>query len=88
MSYNLIIQTEAIIDVQAAFEWYENMRKGFGFELMKEIEICYQKIRNNPNKRIRLTGFLISVYTKLRTTIPLYITSCIQNKKRGAYNII
>ena len=48
MSYNLIIQTEAILDIQDAFEWYEKIREGLGIELIQEIEVCYYKLSHHP----------------------------------------
>ena len=48
MNYNVIIQTEAIIEIQEAFEWYEKVKEGLGFQLAQEIEVCYNKISNNP----------------------------------------
>lgn len=77
MNYNLIIQTEAILDVRLAFEWYENIRKGLGFELLKEIEICYQKISRNPDyytyinrkyRRIRTKGFPYLIIYEVKGT--------------------
>ena len=40
MSYNFVIQTEAILDIQEAFEWYEKKQEGLGYLLIEEIEIC------------------------------------------------
>lgn len=48
MSYNLVIQSEAIVDIQNAFEWYEEQKPGLGYELIEEIEICYQKLCKHP----------------------------------------
>jgi hypothetical protein len=39
MSYDLVIQTEAISDIKEAFEWYEGKKEGLGYLLIKEIEI-------------------------------------------------
>lgn len=48
MSYEIVLQSEAIWDLQDAFEWYERKRKGLGFEFIEEIESGYLKICNNP----------------------------------------
>jgi plasmid stabilization system protein ParE len=48
MSYHLVIQAEAILDIQEAFEWYEKQKMGLGYELIKEIEICYEKLSESP----------------------------------------
>ncbi len=48
MSYNIVIQTEAIVDLQQAFIWYEAKREELGYMLLEEIEICYQKLSEHP----------------------------------------
>jgi toxin ParE1/3/4 len=48
MSYNLVIQTEALLDIQEAFEWYEKKREGLGYLLIEEIEICYRNLSDHP----------------------------------------
>ena len=48
MTYTIAIQEEAIIEMQEAFEWYENKRNGLGYELLAKIEACFLKISNNP----------------------------------------
>jgi len=59
MSYNSVIQTEAILDIQEAFESYEKKQEGLGYLLIEEIEICYTKLFEHPhhysyiNKRYR-----------------------------------
>lgn len=55
MSYDLFIQSEAIIDIQEAFEWYEVKREGLGFDLIEEIENGYDKICNNPQYYTSIT---------------------------------
>ncbi|HXL56599.1 MAG TPA: hypothetical protein VN958_10100 [Chitinophagaceae bacterium] len=47
MSYNLVLQSEAIIDIQEAFEWYEKQKEGLGFELNEEIENCLKTKRKS-----------------------------------------
>lgn len=48
MSYGLVIQSEAIIDIQEAFEWHEAKKPGLGFELIEEIGETYEKICKHP----------------------------------------
>jgi hypothetical protein len=43
-----VLQTEAIIDIQEAFEWYEDQQAGLGFDLIDEIENGYMKITRHP----------------------------------------
>lgn len=48
MSYEIILQSEAILDLQEAFEWYEKQKEGLGFEFIEEVESGYLKISNQP----------------------------------------
>ncbi len=48
MSYILILQAEAIIDIQDAYEWYEEQKSGLGDEFLGELEIGQNKICNHP----------------------------------------
>lgn len=48
MSYNLVVQAEAILDTKETFEWYEKQRAGLGYELIEEIETCYEKLSEHP----------------------------------------
>ena len=36
MSYSLELQSEAVIDIQEAFEWYQVKREGLGFDFTKK----------------------------------------------------
>jgi toxin ParE1/3/4 len=35
MSYEMVLQSEAILDIQEAFEWYEEHESGLGFEFIR-----------------------------------------------------
>ena len=48
MSYQVVLQSEAIIDIQAAFEWYELQRSGLGYELIEEIEDGLERLSKHP----------------------------------------
>ena len=48
MTYKIEVQVEAIREMQVAFEWYENRRPGLGYELLDEIDLCYDKLRESP----------------------------------------
>ena len=48
MSYEIVLQSEAILDLQEAFEWYEKQKEGLGFEFIEEVESGYLKISNHP----------------------------------------
>jgi len=48
MSYALNVQSEAVIEIQTAFEWYELQKGGLGFEFIEEVENGFSKICNHP----------------------------------------
>jgi len=47
MAHKLVITPFAHNDEDKAYEWYKAQRTGLGEDL-KELEIAYQKISNNP----------------------------------------
>ncbi|HEX5153873.1 MAG TPA: hypothetical protein VFW07_20645 [Parafilimonas sp.] len=48
MAHKIIISPFAHNDEYEAYTWYEKQRAGLGDELLKELEIAYSKISNNP----------------------------------------
>lgn len=48
MSFNLVLQSEAVIDIQEAFEWYEAQKPGLWLEFIAEIGEGFEKICNYP----------------------------------------
>lgn len=48
MDYSLEIQSEAVIEMQEAFDWYEMQKEGLGFEFIEELEDGFQNICKNP----------------------------------------
>ena len=50
MNYKLQIQNEAIIDVEIAYQWYEDKRMDLGLELIEEIENCCTSICDHPDQ--------------------------------------
>jgi hypothetical protein len=48
MSFQLALQSEAVINIQQAFEWYEAQKPGLGYEFIVEIEEEFEKICNHP----------------------------------------
>lgn len=48
MSYTLILEEEAVFDIQQAFEWYEEQKSGLGYFFLEELDNCYQKISSYP----------------------------------------
>jgi hypothetical protein len=47
-AYRLISQPRADLDVEAAFEWYENERSGLGLEFLDELRATYDRIGYGP----------------------------------------
>ena len=62
MSYELVLQSEAIIDIQEVFDWYEERRAGLGFEFIEEMEEGFDRLSRNPqhytaiNQKYRRVG--------------------------------
>ena len=48
MAHKLVITPFAHTDEDEVYEWYGAQCTGLGEELLKELEITYQKIYNNP----------------------------------------
>ncbi|NJK53027.1 MAG: type II toxin-antitoxin system RelE/ParE family toxin [Leptolyngbyaceae cyanobacterium SU_3_3] len=48
MTYKLIIQPEAELDIQDAFEWYEAQTLGLGSEFIRAIDTSLSSIGRNP----------------------------------------
>ncbi len=44
------------LDVEAAFEWYENERAGLGVEFLEELRAAYNRIAEGPLKYQELRG--------------------------------
>ncbi len=63
MNYSLIIQEEAISEIKAAFEWYEEQSKGLGYDFLKEIETCYQSLSEHPEHY----SFINQLYRRIKT---------------------
>ena len=54
--YRLISEPPADVDVEAAFEWYENERQGLGLEFLDELRAAYNRIADSPLKYQELRG--------------------------------
>lgn len=64
MAYNLIVQEEAIIDIQIAFDWYKGKREGLGDELLEEIEVCLKSISEYPEHYTYINDYYRRIKTK------------------------
>ena len=56
IEYRLISEPAAGLDVEAAFEWYENERPGLGVEFLDELRAGYNRIAAGPLKYEALRG--------------------------------
>ena len=63
MKYNLLLQKEVVLEIQDAFEWYEEQRTGLGYELIEEIEICYENLNSHPERY----GYINQIYRRIKT---------------------
>lgn len=48
MSYEIIVRPEAALEVQAAFDWYEEQSEGLGLEFLRAADACMAGIKRNP----------------------------------------
>ena len=48
MNYLLTVRKDAELDINSAFEYYENQRVGLGHDFLLCIEECMYKIERNP----------------------------------------
>ncbi len=69
MAYVLLIQQEALLEIQEAFDWYEDQKNGLGHELLDEIEVCYTKISAHPERY----GYINQDYRRIKTNRFPYI---------------
>jgi plasmid stabilization system protein ParE len=56
IEYRLISEPPVDLDVEAAFEWYENERPGLGVEFLDELRAAYNRIADGPFKCQELRG--------------------------------
>ncbi|NML23709.1 type II toxin-antitoxin system RelE/ParE family toxin [Pseudoflavitalea sp. G-6-1-2] len=47
--HKLVLQSEAVNDMQEAFEWYEQQKEGLGFDFIDEVENSFEKIKKHPH---------------------------------------
>ncbi len=48
MQYNIVLQEEAIGDLQIAYDWYEEQKTGLGDTFLDEVERSLNKLKNHP----------------------------------------
>ncbi|WP_026730904.1 type II toxin-antitoxin system RelE/ParE family toxin [Fischerella sp. PCC 9605] len=47
MNYKLLISPEAELDIEEAFEWYEESNPGLGYEFVRVVDSCLAGIGRN-----------------------------------------
>ena len=63
MKFSISVSKRAIIHIEDAAEWFQNKQTGLEIRFLKEIDVVFQKIKNNPEqfqvryKEVRV-GFL------------------------------
>lgn len=48
--YRLVSTPEADLEIERAFQWYENEQSGLGVEFLEELRRAYHQIVDNPLK--------------------------------------
>ena len=46
--YEIIVRPEAQLEVQEAFDYYEEKTQGLGFEFMRSLDAALQSVKRNP----------------------------------------
>jgi len=46
--YEVIVRREAQLEVQEAFDYYEEKNKGLGFEFMRSLDAALQSVKRSP----------------------------------------
>ena len=80
--YRLVSAPRADLDVEAAFEWYENEQSGLGIEFLDELRATYSRVADGPRKYQELRGgirrallrrFPYAVYFGIETNIVVVV---------------
>ena len=48
MARQLVVQPQSGLDIQAAAVWYEDQRSGLGARFLDELDLVFQRIKDNP----------------------------------------
>jgi toxin ParE1/3/4 len=69
MAYSLSVQSEVILKIQEAFDWYKEQKDGLGYELLEQIRFCYLKLIKNPEHY----SYINASYRRIKTARFPYI---------------
>jgi plasmid stabilization system protein ParE len=50
MARRLVVQPQSDLDIQAAAVWYEDQRSGLGSRFLDELDLVFQRIKENPRQ--------------------------------------
>jgi len=56
MARRLVVQPQSDLDIQAAAVWYEDQRSGLGSRFLDELDLVFQRIKDNPQQFPRVEG--------------------------------
>jgi plasmid stabilization system protein ParE len=48
VNYQLLLRPQSYIDLEESFQWYSNQQNNLGLNFLKQVEICFEKIKSNP----------------------------------------
>ena len=63
MVYNLVVLSQAILEIEDALDWYEEQKYGLGYELLDEIDFCYLKLTKRPEHY----SYINASYRRIKT---------------------
>ena len=50
MDRRLVVSPQSDLDVQAASVWHEEQRSGLGLQFLHQLDLVFQRIRDNPRQ--------------------------------------
>lgn len=89
LDYEIIVRREAQLEVQEAFDYYEEINKGLGFEFMRSLDAALQSVKRNPfayqtiykeSRRVLLRKFPYAVFYIIEEN-RIIIIACFNQKR-------
>lgn len=89
IDFEIIVRSEAKLEVQEAFDYYEQKSEGLGLEFMRSLDAVMQSIRRNPlayqkvyeeTRRVLLRKFPYGVFY-IAETNRIIIIACFHQKR-------
>ncbi|HEX5889332.1 MAG TPA: type II toxin-antitoxin system RelE/ParE family toxin [Pyrinomonadaceae bacterium] len=62
--YRLLAEAAVEFDVESAFQWYETEEPDLGFEFLKQLRGCYERLLRNPHGYQELRSGIRRALTK------------------------